>query len=178
MLTLMTLALAAPTPLPDTPPTPTTEARSVETLRSFAPALDRGDLAVVLQPEGAFLQVDDPLRFRSNQARLVRRDQRQIDDIVALLEQHPDTPVALIGHADRRTIASGPYDDNTELSLARALRVRELLIEQGIDEDRIHPVAASAADPVAVGAPAARDLNRRVEVRLLPAIDPDALELR
>jgi OOP family OmpA-OmpF porin len=95
-------------------------------------------------------------------------------------------PIILRGHSDSR----GADGDNKVASRIRAEKVRDYLVEKGVDKERITLVALGEARPVAPNAkedgsddPNGRAKNRRVEVTVaLPAIivpppvAPDAAE--
>ena len=74
-----------------------------------------------------------------------------------------DKPVEIVGHADPR----GPSDRNLRLALARAERVRDILIHYGVQQDRMH--VRSVGEQGAVGFLSAYSygFDRRVDVALL-----------
>jgi len=179
MTSTLFLTLALATPLTDDAVAVAAGDR-VETVRmlsSMQEELDDGDLAVVLHPDGAFLQFTSSLEFRDAKAKLVRGQRRQLKDMAATLLDHPDLSVRLVGHADERPVVGGPYDDNAELARARALTARDRLVALGVDEGRLSIASAADDDPTAAGAPVARDLNRRVEVMFLPDVHIESLEV-
>lgn len=99
-------------------------------------------------------------------------DQREsLDAIATYLRDHPEVRALLIeGHADFH----GSEPDNLSLSGERALRVRDRLIESGIDAARLRCAACSELHPLE---PNAREegqrANRRVEFFVIdPPIDP------
>lgn len=71
--------------------------------------------------------------------------------------------VAIVGHTD----STGSAERNRELSLARAVAVRDLLIEEGIAAGIITTAGAGPDQPIASNATAeGRAANRRVELRV------------
>lgn len=134
----------------------------VESPAPAAPALPAGNLAQVLESQGA-LALDD-LVFASGAAELAAGDYASLAELAAYLAANPARRVALVGHTD----ASGSLQANVALSRKRAQSVRALLIAR-------YGVAAAQVDAEGVGylAPRASNLteegrtqNRRVEVML------------
>jgi outer membrane protein OmpA-like peptidoglycan-associated protein len=77
------------------------------------------------------------------------------------LKRDPDVSAAIIGHAD----ATGGARLNKELSLRRARKVRELLLDQGIAAGRLVVAARGADAPIATNeTDEGRAKNRRTEV--------------
>jgi len=79
--------------------------------------------------------------------------------------------VSVEGHSDSRPIrtpAGKPFKDNAELSLARARAVAALLKKDGVGAERIRLKGWGDTRPLVSNDTAeGRDLNRRVEIRLL-----------
>jgi outer membrane protein OmpA-like peptidoglycan-associated protein len=77
-----------------------------------------------------------------------------LDDIAARLNSayRKLTSIKIIGHTDR--IGSDAY--NQELSLARALTVRDYLVSRGLPSNPLAATGVGSADPVASGCPAGR----------------------
>ncbi len=71
------------------------------------------------------------------------------------------------GYADAQPITGGPFHSNFDLSAARALTVLDLLIKDGVPENRIAASDMGANNPLASGnTPADYAQNRRIEFRL------------
>lgn len=86
------------------------------------------------------------------------------------LEARGDLAVGQVvtDHADRRPISSPSFASNRELAAARTDAVAGYLAEQGVPDDMLFVSAEGATDPVAAGQPVALQMNRRVELRVLP----------
>ena len=176
ILSLVMLNVHAVQPA-DAPAPVSTEAKSADLIRSYASELEKEDAAVVLDPKGAFLQYTDQLFFVTNEAILTPGQEDTLDVIAASLKRHPHMPVAVVGHADERPITDGTYPNNGVLSLARARAIRGELMKRGVDGIRLHPRGAGDTEPQAANAEISLELNRRVEVRIVPALDLDAVEV-
>ncbi|MDE1882693.1 MAG: peptidoglycan -binding protein [Rhodospirillales bacterium] len=71
------------------------------------------------------------------------------------------------GYADAQPIKGGPYKSNFDLSTARALAVLDLLVADGVPENRLIVSGMGANNPIATGTtPADYAQNRRIEFRL------------
>lgn len=57
----------------------------------------------------------------------------KLDEIVWYINEHPDCRIQLIGHSDR----IGNANHNYQLSIARTITIRKMLMEYGIDQSRI-----------------------------------------
>jgi len=84
-----------------------------------------------------------------------------IDRVVAEVASRPSPEIAVVGHTD--FVGSDQYNDT--LSLQRAFRVRDLLVQRGIQEKIILPAGRGKREPM-VQAPddVAEPRNRRVEI--------------
>ncbi|MBU0539169.1 MAG: TolC family outer membrane protein [Gammaproteobacteria bacterium] len=81
-----------------------------------------------------------------------------------LLERGTVQTISVIGHTD----SSGSDEVNRELSLSRAIAVRDALIDNGINEAVIMVSGVGALHPIANNESAVgRSANRRVEVRVV-----------
>lgn len=76
------------------------------------------------------------------------------------LQSRPAPEVTLIGHTDR----TGNASVNDALSLKRALSVRELMRQKGMDADNMLAVGRGSREPMSSGAQ--ESLNRRVEIHV------------
>jgi OmpA-OmpF porin, OOP family len=112
---------------------------------------------------GLVLTLGDVL-FESNMSDLKAEALHDLYVLVTFLKEHPDRYILIEGHTD----SVGAEGYNLELSQRRAAAVRDFLVHNGIDLERIsergygqeHPVASNATK---VG----RQENRRVEVVIL-----------
>jgi len=97
---------------------------------------------------------------------------KEIMTVVAnMLKTMPHT-IIVEGHTDSLPLQrGGPYRDNYELSLARAMSVVRILIETGVPQDQLAAAAYGAYQPRASNSDAlGRSINRRVEIALFKDI--------
>lgn len=84
-----------------------------------------------------------------------------VREIAAILRGEPGRIVFVQGHTD----AVGSELSNQRLSELRAEAVRALLVQEGVEGDRLYAIGFGQARPMASNAtPAGRALNRRVEI--------------
>jgi chemotaxis protein MotB len=77
--------------------------------------------------------------------------------------------VAVEGHTDSDPIKLSGWDDNWDLSTARARAVLKFLEDQGVAPDRMYIIGRSMYDPMADNATReGKAKNRRVELHLVP----------
>jgi len=103
------------------------------------------------------------LRFDSDSDIPLGVDTLELGRLAEELNTAPDRRVLLTGHTDD----TGSTNRNEDLGLARAVRLRDLLIAYGADASRIEVRTMGSTVPVADNAdPGGRALNRRVELEL------------
>ncbi len=87
-----------------------------------------------------------------------------LNDIVALIKEYPKANFVIEGHTD----SSGSNTTNQRLSKSRATSIRDFLVENGIDTNRLGVIGYGESKPVASNKTSAgRQLNRRVEINLV-----------
>lgn len=98
--------------------------------------------------------------FPLDSAQLTRNARATLDEVVAVLNAHPDLVVSVVGHADD----TGPSDYNYTLSIKRAEAVTEYLVEAGVSENQLSEKGIGEGRPVASNSTDdGRQRNRRVE---------------
>jgi peptidoglycan-associated lipoprotein len=123
------------------------------------PSLDQyraayGHLAAIFQT--VYFNTDDHiLRGREYAA--------AIDKIAAYLREHPNTYLFVEGHCDER----GPEAYNLALGARRSNYVRTLLVQKGVDPDRVQTISYGKEKPALTGHNAqAWSKNRRAEFKI------------
>lgn len=96
-------------------------------------ALQRGELVAL---RGIY--------FVPGEARLHKDSQVVIDELVAFLRSHAGTMILLVNHTDLNV----PYPQNEALSLSRSAAIRDALVRQGIDAQRIAVTGRGAQAPI------------------------------
>ena len=103
------------------------------------------------------------LYFLEGSDELTPQSRAELDNVFAELKRRPLPDIVVIGHSD--TVGSDSYND--QLSLARAKRMREMLIGLGIPAERIEAAGRGKREllvPTEDNVSEAR--NRRVEINV------------
>jgi chemotaxis protein MotB len=115
----------------------------------------------------------DNVMFDSGEAVLKPDGEAVMKKIAAILTEHPQLMIQVVGHTDNvpiRPTAHTRFASNWELSAARALAAVHFLTEQsGVDPRRVGAVGYGEFRPVADNAtPEGRAKNRRIAITILP----------
>ncbi|WP_377477520.1 MAG: OmpA family protein [Microcoleus anatoxicus] len=86
------------------------------------------------------LKITSRIYFEPGTAKLDSTYQETIVNIRDFLRQHPQKSIKIIGHSDR----TGEFAINQQLSLRRAATVRDALVLQGADPQRLQAVASNS----------------------------------
>ena len=111
----------------------------------------------------------DRIMFDSGEAILKPGGEAVMRKIAALLAEHPELKIHVIGHTDNVPIRSR-FASNWELSTARALAAVHFLTEKAaVDPHRVGAVGYGEYRPIADNATAeGRAKNRRIAITILP----------
>ncbi len=114
--------------------------------------------------------LEDRVLFDTNRARVKHSGRKLLRAVVAAWQAHPDwLEMHIEGHADVR----GPDDYNQWLSELRAKRVREVLVDLGIPEERLSAAGFGSTRPRVQGtSEEALQKNRRVEFVIITGAAP------
>lgn len=89
----------------------------------------------------------------------------EISRVSRVLNQYPDTSIQVAGHTD----STGSEQSNQVLSEQRASNVKNALVGQGVDPNRISTIGFGESAPVADNSTeSGRQLNRRVVITIQP----------
>ena len=103
------------------------------------------------------------LYFDTDTDNLVPESAARLPEIKQQLASRPAPEIIVIGHTD--TVAKREYND--ALSLRRAAAVKRMLVETGIEEDRIVVQGRGEREPLVPTADGVDEpRNRRVEIRV------------
>lgn len=105
------------------------------------------------------------ITFSSSKANIEQNFYSVLDSVVLVLKEFDKTLIVVAGHTD----SSGSDALNQGLSVQRAQSVSGYLSAAGILNDRIESIGFGETQPVANNnTEAGKELNRRVEITLLP----------
>lgn len=120
------------------------------------------------------INIDNRISFASGSAELKKEIKAAFEKISAILVNYPENQIRIEGHTDNEKLrAGGKFQDNWELSTARALSVlRFLLQNKSLDKKRFAAVGYGEYNPIANNdTPEGKSLNRRVDIVVVPKID-------
>lgn len=88
----------------------------------------------------------------------------ELDEVAQMMIDHPKLVIQLEGHTDNL----GSMTKNMELSQDRVDEVKDYLVDKGVKKDRVKTKAFGGTKPLSNEKTVeARNLNRRVEIRIL-----------
>ena len=145
-----------------------------ELMADLESEVSSGQIEIEQLREGIRVSVSDDIIFASGSAELDPVGRQVLEkvskELVAL-----DHSIEVQGHTDDRQLKSTLVDrfpSNWELAAARAARVVRLMMERGISGERLRVVSFASYQPlVANDSDENRAQNRRIEIRLKPAVD-------
>ncbi len=116
---------------------------------------------VVRVGEGIKLVLNEnSVRFDTNKSTLTSNAKSNLDKLVKVFNDYPDTDITIYGYTDN----TGSVELNKNLSESRAASVKNYLSAKGISSSRFTTTGLGIADPIASNDTAeGRSQNRRVE---------------
>ena len=138
----------------------------IDTVYIEAPVVEVKEKRIeeIKQVKPTFKPIDKDILFEFDKSIVKRESFTELESIINILNSRPNMKISLKGHTD----ALGPDAYNIKLSKNRVAAVREFLLSNGIEDDRIMIEALGEKVPVAENnSEAGRKKNRRVEVRFI-----------
>ncbi|WP_375581379.1 OmpA family protein [Marivirga tractuosa] len=124
---------------------------------------DKIRLELLSLEEGTTIQLKSVL-FRRGTAEILDGSFEELDRVYTMLKKNPTIEIELSGHTDN----TGSAKLNIELSQERSDRIKEYLVEKGVDSKRLESKGYGGARPIASNkSEATRKLNRRVEFTII-----------
>lgn len=103
---------------------------------------------------------ENAVRFDTNKSTLTATAKANLDKLVKVFNEYPDTNIVIYGYTD----STGSADYNLKLSGERAAAVKNYLSGKGLVSSRFNVTGLGIADPIASNdTPEGRSQNRRVE---------------
>lgn len=107
---------------------------------------------------------ENAIRFDTNKSTLTAAAKANLDKLVAVFNEYPDTDITIFGYTD----STGSVDYNLKLSGERANSVKNYLASKGLSASRFTIQGMGIADPIATNDTAeGRSQNRRVEFAIV-----------
>jgi chemotaxis protein MotB len=135
-------------------------------------ALESKDVTISKLQGKLTVNIVDRVMFDSGEADLKPDGESVLRKVAAILAQHPEIKIHVIGHTDNvpiRAAARSRFPSNWELSTARATAAVRFLTERaGVDPRRVGAVGYGEFRPIADNATAeGRAKNRRIAIAIL-----------
>jgi outer membrane protein OmpA-like peptidoglycan-associated protein len=112
-------------------------------------------------PEFPQQQIVQGLEFKNGKTELLFSSFSSLDKLIKPLKDCPDVQIEVRAYTD----ALGKANANMQLTQMRAEAIRQYLINQGIDPQRISAKGCGSGNPIGDNRTAAgRTLNRRIEI--------------
>jgi len=103
---------------------------------------------------------EDAVRFNLNKSSLTTQAKLNLDKLVPVFNEYPDTNIDVFGYTD----ITGTPEYNLSLSKKRAKSVKTYLVSKGLAASRIKTTGLGIADPIASNETLeGKSQNRRVE---------------
>lgn len=130
------------------------------------------DLSVEKKDGKVYVSLSDKLLFKSGSASVNSNGRKALLKVAEVLKKNPDIDVLIEGHTDNVPIKTATYQDNWDLSVARAVSVVRIMIWGGkVDPKRLIPSGRSQYLPVQDNTTQdGRSKNRRTEIILSPRL--------
>ena len=141
----------------------------VNTLKTM---IDGGQLTVSIEQGRIVINLPNNVLFKSGSANLNPEGEEALTQIGSVLSQFSDRRFQIEGHTDNKPIKSAQFPSNWELSTSRALTVVHLLTDIDVDPENISAAGFGEFRPRADNeTEEGRQLNRRIEIIMLPNLD-------
>ncbi|MBT8141480.1 MAG: OmpA family protein [Gammaproteobacteria bacterium] len=113
------------------------------------------------------LNMPGNITFATDSSNLNSGFYNTLDSVALVLAEYDKTVVELAGHTD----STGSDEYNQSLSQRRASSVSSYLANKGVNSNRLLTIGYGESAPIADNSsPAGREMNRRVELTLLPIV--------
>ena len=132
-----------------------------DVLSRFQSLIDGGRLTVNIVRGRMVIQLPQDILFQSGSAALAAEGRQTLQEVGGVLTELADRSFQVEGHTDDVPIATPRFPSNWELSSGRAMSVIAVLLDSGVS-----PSNLSGA-----GYGECRQLNRRIEIVMLPNLD-------
>ena len=130
--------------------------------------LENTGVSVTRDGENIILNMPSNITFEVNKSDVKPNFAEVLHSVSLVLKEYKSTMIEVAGHTD----SSGSESYNQMLSQQRAQSVTNVLTREGVEPVRIDTVGFGESRPVASNAnPSGRQLNRRVELTLLPYVE-------
>lgn len=133
--------------------------------QEFRDELSGSGVQVIREGDNIRLQLPGNITFATDSASISQNFYPVLDDVANVLKKYEKTTMMVEGHTD----STGDAAYNQQLSLNRAMAVRNYLVGNSIDQRRLTTYGYGENQPIADNNTASgREQNRRVELKIIP----------
>jgi len=126
---------------------------------------------VVREGDELLLRLPSGITFATNQSTIQPQFQTTLNDVAQTLSQYPKTMIDVLGYTD----SDGTESYNQALSERRAQSVASYLSTRGVASVRMATMGYGEMRPIASNeTPEGKAQNRRVEIKIVPAVEGGA----
>lgn len=130
------------------------------------------ELSVSMRDGKVYVSLSEKLLFPSGSAAVEPKGKDALTQLAAVMTNNTDIDMMVEGHTDNVPIKRGRFDDNWDLSTARATSIVRILLGAGMDPKRVTAAGRSEFAPIASNDTAeGKQRNRRTEIILIPRLD-------
>jgi len=146
---------------------------------SLQKQIDAGQIEISELQNKMTVKLKDKILFPSGSAKLSRDGKAALDVVAGVFKGLHGKHVVVGGYTDDVPVASGgQFQDNWDLSTARATAVVRYLAQKGVPPEILAAAGFSEYRPVAPNdSPANRSQNRRIEIALTADYETQEVEL-
>lgn len=125
-----------------------------------------------LKNQMTVIKLTNEVLFDSGSAGIKPKGKKVLSIIADSLNQYPDRAISVEGHTDNVPISNASYPSNWALSVARSMAAVNFFQQQKqVSPGRLQIVGFGEYRPMANNdTTAGRELNRRIEIKLLPPV--------
>lgn len=133
--------------------------------QEFRDELSGSGVQVIRDGDNIRLQLPGNITFATDSASISQNFHPVLNDVAKVLKKYEKTTMMVEGHTD----STGSAEHNQQLSLNRAMAVRNYLVGNDIDQRRLTTYGYGESQPIADNNTASgREQNRRVELKIIP----------
>jgi len=131
--------------------------------------VDAGTIQVVFRKGRMTVKLSNAILFDSGKSRLREQGEAAVDELVPALLSVGDREFLVAGHTDNVPIQTARFQNNWELSTARAVSMVTAMIQSGYPPERLGAAGFGEFDPITGNdTPEGKEQNRRIEIILMP----------
>lgn len=130
---------------------------------------DAGKLKVRIVGGRLVLDLPSDVLFTSGSAKLSKAGRETVMQLGKSLSDIKDQRFQIEGYTDNAKIKTAAFPSNWDLAAARAMSVLKIMLDSGVDMNRVSAASYGETNPVASNdSPDGRTLNRRIEIVVVP----------